>query len=112
MLRLYDHASRDLPFYFPRRPLEELYDPDLRVWKELLHHGKARIHRDREQLTIQFSDELDHSELQEYRSAMPQTVKYRRRGKMLIVENPESFETWLRGGDSERSWVSRLLRRG
>ena len=111
MGRLYAHANRGLPSYFPARPLEEVYDPDLRVWKELLRYGKAKIHQDRDQMAIQFSEDLDHSEIQEYRSALPQTIKYRRRGKMLIVESPESFVAWLRGGDAKKSLVSRLLRR-
>ena len=109
--QLYTGAGRDLPSYFPKRPLEELYDPDFRVWKELLRYGKARIHRDRDQTAIQFSEDLEHSEILEYRSALPQTVKYRKRGKMLIVENPKSFETWLQRGDTRRSMFSRLLRR-
>ena len=112
MEQLYERANRALPSYFPKLPLEELYDPDLRVWKELLRHGKARIHRDRDETAIQFSEDLEHSEIQEYRSALPQTVKYRKRGKTIIVENPKDFDDWLRGGDAKQSLVSRLLRRG
>ena len=108
---LYDHAGRDLPSYFPGRPLEALYDPDLLVWKELLRHSKIRIQRDRDQTAIQFSEDLEHSEIQEYRSALPQTVKHHRRGKMLIVEDPKSFEAWLQGADAKQPLWSRLLRR-
>jgi hypothetical protein len=112
MRNLYGHATRSLPSYFPGRPLEELYDPDLRVWKELLRHDKAKIHRDRDQTVIQFSEDLEDSETLEYRSALPQTIKYKKRGKTVIVENPKSFDTWLKGGGAKQSLVSRLLRRG
>lgn len=109
--RLYDHAKRGLPSYFPTRPLEELYDPDLKVWKELLRHDKAKLHRDRDQTTIQFSEDLEPTEVPEYLSALPQTVKYRKRGKTVIVENPVSFDAWLLGEDTKQPFLSRLFRR-
>ena len=111
MLALYQFAGRDVPEYFPRRPLEELYDSDLRAWLDVIHQRKAVLHRAGKETTIAFSNDLQPQEVQEYVACLPQMVKTRKIGKTLVIENPEHFRAWLDGASSKSRWWERLLRR-
>lgn len=110
MLALYEHGGRDVPQYFPRRPLEELYDSDLRAWHDVIRQKKATVHRTGKETRVAFSDDLQPPEVQEYRACLPQTIKARTIGKTLVVENPADFHKWLTGG-SRSHWWQRLLKR-
>jgi hypothetical protein len=111
MLSLYQLAGRDLPLYFPRRPLEELYDSDLRAWKDLIRQRKAAVHRAGNETRVVFSDDLEPQEIQEYRACMPQTVKARKIGKTLVIENPQQFHTWLEGPTTRSRWWEKVFRK-
>lgn len=111
MRTLYEHSRRGLPSYFPSSPLENLYDPDLRVWRELLRHKKARLQKSGDQTIVIFSDDLEHAEIREYQAAMPQTIKYHKRGKTLIVENPEYLDAWMVGKEKKGTLWSRFFPR-
>ncbi len=111
MLNLYEFASRDVPQYFPRRPLEELYDSVLRAWRDVIRQRKAIVHRAGKETSIKFTDDLQPQEVQEYSACLPQTVKTRRIGKTLVIENPPHFHTWLEGGRKKAGWWRTLLRR-
>jgi hypothetical protein len=53
---------------------------------------------------------MQHYEIKEYEGYLPQIIKYRRRGKALIIESPNEFKTWLQGQTSRnRSWLARLF---
>ena len=106
---LYFHAGRALPPYFPARPLDELYDPDLRVWNDLIRRKQVTIRRERDRTSVVFADDLQHPEIREYEAALPQMVKYRRRGKTLVIENPAHFHPWLDGDSRNRRWWHRLV---
>jgi hypothetical protein len=110
MLALYQLAGRDVPPYFPRRPLEELYDSDLRAWQDLIRQRKAAVHRANKETRLVFSADLEPQEVQEYRACLPQTVKARKIGKTLVIENPEQFHTWLEGRTTRSSWWGRVFR--
>jgi len=110
MLTLYQLAGRDVPPYFPRRPLEELYDSDLRAWKDVIRQRKAAVHRAGKETSVTFSDDLQPQEVQEYCACLPQTVKTRKIGKTLVVENPEQFHTWLQGATTRSSWWGKVIK--
>ena len=111
VMALYAHAGRSLPPFFPDRPLNELYDPDLRAWQDLVNRRKLIIRRGRDTTNVEFADDLENSEVREYRAALPQIVKSRLMGKTLIIENPQHFHPWLEP-DGNRRWWKRLgLRR-
>jgi hypothetical protein len=107
--RLYDHAGRKPPSFFPARPLEEIYDPGSARWRDLIHRKKqASLRRERDRLTIEFADDLQHHEITPYLGLLPQTLKTERSGRKLIVENPAEFERWL--GADRPSMLERLRR--
>ncbi|NNN07560.1 MAG: hypothetical protein HKL90_16850 [Elusimicrobia bacterium] len=110
MQELYRRAGRALPEYFPSRPIEQLYDPGRRDWKDLLERlKKARIDWDRDRASIHFAEDLQHFEIKAYENALPAAVKHRRRGRALIVESPVEFRAWLDGGRTQSGrWWNRL----
>ena len=108
---LYAYAERSLPNYFPAQPLEKLYDPDLRVWKELMRRNKVTVHKEREQTVAQFSNDLERTEIGAYLMALPQIVKYRQTGKTLIIQNPAHFHEWIDGPKRKNSFLRRFARR-
>lgn len=111
--RLYAHAGRAVPDYFPAEPIENLYDPGRRAWRDLLDRlRKGKVEWDSDRASVHFSDDLQHYEIKEYESLLPAGVKHRRRGKALVIETPKEFRAWLEGGAREsRGWLSRLLGR-
>jgi hypothetical protein len=97
MRELYRGAKRELPRFFPQKPLEELYDPGRMRWLDLLERSKqATERRDRDRLIVEFSEDLQHHEIKRYVALLPQTVKAEPRGKKLIIDNPAEFGRWLR----------------
>jgi len=109
MQLLYAHAHRKPPEFFPVRPLEEIHDPGSTRWRDLVHRKKqATLYRERDRLTITFADDLQHHEITPYLSLLPQTLKYERSGRKVIVENPSEFERWL--GDYPPGLLARIRR--
>lgn len=113
MKELYEHAKRPLPGFFPHEPIEKLYDPGRRAWRDLLYRlRKASVRSEKDRVSVEFSQDMQHYEVKEYEGYLPQTVKYRRRGKTLIIESPHEFKKWLEGERAaRRSWLSRLFRK-
>lgn len=110
---LYRHAGRPLPDYFPSRPIEQLYDPGRKAWRDLRHRlRKARVEWESDRASVHFNDDMQHYEVREYIHSLPPIVKHKRHGKALIIETPREFRAWLEGdGGAPRGWWSRLLGR-
>ncbi|MBI1869579.1 MAG: phospholipase D family protein [Chlamydiae bacterium] len=113
MKKIYEFSGTPVPDFFPHEPIERLYDPGRRSWKDVLGQlKKAKIKNERDRLLVEFSDDLQHHEVREYQGALPQTVKNRLRGKTLIIESPKEFHFWLNGTlPPKTSWLSRVFRR-
>jgi hypothetical protein len=112
MLDLYERASRPVPAWFPREPLEKTYDPGLRDWHDLLYGiKKARTARESGRLLVRFDPDMPRWDIAEYETHLPQTVKKKLKGNTLVIESPTEFERWLAGAaPPPRSLWSRLLR--
>ncbi|MBI4387031.1 MAG: phospholipase D family protein [Elusimicrobia bacterium] len=108
---IYRHAGRPLPDYFPKEPIERLYDPGRREWRDLLDRlRKARVEWDSDRASIHFSDDMQHFEIKAYENSLPAALKHRRRGRTLIIETPKEFRSWLeRDRRPPRGWWDRLL---
>ncbi|HEX77612.1 MAG TPA: hypothetical protein G4O03_04270 [Dehalococcoidia bacterium] len=112
IMRLYEFAHRLTPDFLPREPLERIYDPGIRDWRDLLFGlGKATTEVDRGRMLIRFAPDIQHWEINDYQSYLPQTLKCQRRGNTLIIENPSDFEKWLGPPPQRRGWIGRLLGR-
>jgi hypothetical protein len=108
MVELYQYAGRPLPVCFPNEPVEKLYDPGKKDWRDLLYGiKKATVTDERKRKLITFAKDMQHWEINDYQSYLPQTVKYQRRGNTIIIENPKEFDAWL--GRPERSGLFNRL---
>lgn len=106
---LYAKAGRALPAYFPAKPVETLYDPGRKAWREILDRlGKARIEADGERALVHFAEDVQFYEIKEYEGHLPPQIKHRRRGKSLIVETPRELREWLEGPGAGRPLWRRL----
>lgn len=111
MQDLYKHAGRALPVFFPSEPIEKLHDPGRKDWQDLLYGlRKATSENEGKRQLITFAKDIQPWEINDYQSYLPQTIKHRRRGNTIIVENPKEFDKWL-GRHRHSSFLSRLLRR-
>ncbi len=110
MKKIYEFSGRPFPEFFPKEPIERLYDPGRRHWKDLLEQlKKAKIKSEKDRLLVEFSEDLQHYEIREYQGALPQTIKNRLRGKTLIIESPKEFNAWFLGASlSKPSWFSQI----
>ncbi|MFC2066771.1 hypothetical protein ACFLUO_06955 [Chloroflexota bacterium] len=112
MQDLYKHAGRALPSFFPNEPIEKLHDPGRKDWQDLLYGlRKATAENEGKRKLITFSKDMQHWEINDYQSYLPQTVKHQRRGNTIIVENPREFDKWL-GRPEHSSILSRLFNKG
>ena len=111
MRELYEHAKRPLPEFFPLEPIERLYDPGRRIWRDLLYQlKKAKSIPEKGRMLMEFSGDMQPREIGEYQAYLPQTVKSQRRGNTLIIETPDEFKEWLEGQSPQRrSWLTRLF---
>ena len=111
MRDLYEHASRPLPAFFPGEPIEKLYDPGRKDWQDLLYGlRKATVVDEGKRKLITFAKDMQHWEINDYQSYLPQTVKHQRRGNTIIVENPKEFDKWL-GQPQTSTLFSRIFKR-
>lgn len=95
MKRLYDHAGRQLPPFFPDRPLEEVHDPGRAEWTRLLQLRKVKLSENLDEAVIDFAVDFDPREISRYEGHLPQEIKHKRAGKSLIVQNPGALFGWI-----------------
>ena len=116
IVKLYDYAGLPVPCFFPTEPLEKLFDPGQRRWRDLLYRMQmARVRREKDRTYIEFPDAMQYREIQSYASYLPQTIKNRLRGKTLIIDSPQAFDTWAAPAEApERKlidWLPRFRRK-
>ena len=111
MKELYEYAKRPLPKFFPAEPIERLFDPGRRDWRDLLYGlHKATVEEQGNRKLVTFSKDMQHWEINDYQGYLPQTIKYQRKGNTIIVENPKEFDKWLGRPPQSRSILSRLFK--
>ncbi len=94
VLRLYDYAGRQVPEYFPKVPVESIYDPDRLKWRELIDLGKVSIVEKNDSLELTFLEGFNRSDVEHYADAIKH-AKHRIVGNTIIIESPEDFRKWL-----------------
>ncbi len=111
MKELYEYARRPLPDFFPAEPLEKLYDPGRRDWRDLLYGlRKATVEQEGNRKLVTFAKDMQSWEIKDYQGYLPQTIKHQRKGSTIIVENPKEFDRWLGQPPQARGLLSRLFK--
>lgn len=110
---LYRHAGRPLPPFFPDGPVEQVYNPGRRAWQDVLYRlRKASLTRHGDQMHVDFKDDMQRPEVRAYAGHLPQTVKHKVKGKIIVIESPREFEEWLGSGRGRtESPLRRLMAR-
>jgi hypothetical protein len=112
MKELYEYAKRPLPEFFPAEPIEKLYDPGRRDWRDILYGlHKATVEVQDNRKLVTFLKDMQYWEINDYQSYLPQTIKHQRKGNTIIIENPKEFDRWLGQPPRARGLLSRLFRR-
>lgn len=110
---LYGFASRPLPPFYPAKPVEKLYDTGRKDWRDLLFNlRKASVNNEGRRKLVTLSGDMQHWEINDFVGYLPQTIKYRRKGNTIIVENPKEFDKWLGQPPKARSLLSRFFKGG
>ncbi len=113
MRELYEYAQKDSPEFFPGKPIEKFYVAGRNDWRDLLWHlrNKATIAEEGNRIIITLSKDMQPWEVKDYEGYLPQTVKYKRTGNTLSIENPKEFYKWLGQPPPSRNPISRLFTR-
>jgi hypothetical protein len=113
MRRLYEHAERNLPDYFPEEPVDKIYDVGLKNWHEIVKISKKAFIKDvKNYIHVNFSEDMQHHEIKKFAGYLPGTVKHRLQGKTLIIENPDEFKIWFKGKSPRQlTFFSRLFKK-
>lgn len=110
MKELYEYSKRPLPEFFPSEPVEGLYDPGRRDWRDLLYVlHKAEVSEQGNRKLVKFADDMQHWEVKALEGCLHHTIKYQRRGNTIVIENPREFDKWL--GPPQR-FLSRIFGKG
>jgi hypothetical protein len=110
MKELYEYSKRPLPEFFPSGPVEDSYSPGRRDWRDLLFRlQKAKVIKQGDRKLVEFDDDWQHWEINDYQGHLPQTVKCLRKGHTIIIENPTEFDRWL---GPPTGLISRMLGKG
>jgi len=107
--RLYEHSGRPLPSFFPGEPIEKLFDPGRKRWREILSLKKAKVRSEGRRTVVEFKPEMEQREVKQYQGHLPQTVKSTVKGKTIVIDSPKVFGSWLRGNQRRPSLTGRIL---
>lgn len=97
---LYRLAGRPLPSFFPRKPVEDLFDVGKMRWQALRSRGKVTIRVEGDAIRSDFSPDMRKEDVDAYESYLSR-FKYHRDGNTLTIENPADFLQWLELADDD-----------
>jgi hypothetical protein len=106
--QLYNLAGRDLPEYFPHRPPEEVYDMDALYCVDRERYEIFRESKISGGLRLKFNA---WGSLHNFRSRLPPSVSSIVDDKILIIDNPKEYRTFMKKGrgNSKRGLLSRIF---
>src|SRR5207249_1187857 len=103
---LYRLAGRPLPSFFPKRPVEELFDVGKMRWQALWSRGKVTVRVEGDTIRADFSPDMRKEDVDAYESYLSR-FKYHRDGNTLTIENPVDFRQWLELAEDELRLATR-----
>lgn len=91
---LYARADRSLPEYFPEAKAERVYDVGKKRWQRAYETDCFELNEEEEDLVATFTEDMKYQVHSYYRD-LPSDIRASRRGRSIVIRNPERFEEWL-----------------
>lgn len=96
MKELYDFAGRSQPAFLLQKRIEDVYDFGRVRWRDLLGRLKqANVTWATDRVDVALATDMEARDIRLYEGLLPREVSHRRSGKILIVQPPERFKSWL-----------------
>ncbi len=108
---LYEYADREIPPYFPQEPVENIYDIDKMEWLELFETGVLSQEEQANKILVSADKNMPSYEVTRYASLLPQGVKAKRKGHIIIIEGKDKYLEWTQAGRRNKGLLRRLLQR-
>ncbi len=111
MAEIYAEAGRPIPSYFPHSPPEDNFDVDaIYCFNQVRKHKLVGEKKKKSVVILNFKGR---SALHEFRSRLPQTIKYQYSGEEMVIQNREIYEEFMSKGRTSQgsSILSRILRK-
>jgi len=111
MTHLYNMAERDPPSYFPKTLPEDHFDVDAIYCYNQVRKHKLVIEKMRNGVVILTFK--GYSAMNEFRSRLPQTIKYQHNGEEMVIQNREIYEKFMSKGktNTKQTLIERLFRK-
>jgi hypothetical protein len=108
VLDLYRLAGRRVPSYFPRQPVEQIYDVDRIEWLELIETQVLKVEVSGRKIVARAAEMIPAYEVERYLRVLPQSVKANRKGHKIIIEGKDNYLKWVAAGRENRSLWNRI----
>jgi len=107
----YRFAERDVPEYFPKIPVDRLYDIDKLEWQELFA-TKVLIQEEQVNKIFVHADKTVNTyEVERFMRLLPQGVKAKRKAHTIIIEGRDKYFEWLDTGKKGKGFWQNLVGR-
>lgn len=91
---LYDYAERQCPEYFPNMKAEREHDIGRKRWQRAYETDCFDLTEEEDDLVATFTDDMKY-QVHSYHRDLPSDIRAERRGRAIVIRNPEHFEEWL-----------------
>jgi HKD family nuclease len=91
---LYSYADRPLPEYFPTSKAERVYDIGKQRWLRAHETDCFELTEEEDDLVATFTEDMKY-QVHSYRRDLPNDIRASRRGRSIVIGNPDRFQEWL-----------------
>ncbi len=108
----YQFADRAVPDYFPKLPVDKLYDIDRMEWQELFETKVLTQEEQANKIFVHADKTVNTFEVERFMRLLPQGVKAKRKAHTIIIEGRDKYLEWVdnagRGKGFWKNLVGRL----
>ncbi len=108
---LYEFAQRDVPDYFPKVPVDKLYDIDKMEWLELFETKVLSQEEQANKIFAHADKTVNTFEVERFMRLLPQGVKAKRKGHTIIIEGRDKYLEWVDSYQKGKGFWQDLLGR-
>ncbi len=106
---LYEFTDRPVPEYFPSVPVDNIYDTDKMEWIELFRNNVLTENQQANKVIVQADKNIATYEVEKFMAYLPQGVKAKRSGHVIIIEGREKYLEWMNLSQKEKGLWKRFL---